>query len=459
MEKLIIVGCGAGGVFTALETLELNKDIKILMIDKGNDITKRVCPKELKGVCTNCKSCSINSGFGGSGSSTDSKMALSSDIGGDVGELIGKDVAEDIVQYVWEIYQKFGAKARVEGVSDREAINSIRKKAIKSNLKLIEAPLVHLGTEGSREIYKRFKDYLVDNGVEILCNTNVADLVVEDGTVRGVIDDENNVYNADKVVLALGRQGASFIKDMCNKYGIKNENGRIDIGVRVECRDEVMKEVNDALYEAKLVGYPPTFKDSCRVFCANPSGFVARENYRDIGVVNGHAYKSKKSNNTNFAILCSYKFTEPFEDTILYGDSIAKLSNMLGEGEILVQRYGDIISGKRSKQKDLEKGNVKPTLKAVAGDITLALPYRVVVNILEFIDMLDGVVDGIKSDETLLYATELKRYSNKINVDDSFETSIKNLHAIGDCSGWSRNLMMASVSGIYLARKIILKKY
>jgi uncharacterized FAD-dependent dehydrogenase len=218
-----------------------------------------------------------------------------------------------------------------------------------------------------------------------------------------------------------------------------------------------MKEVNDALYEAKLVGYPPTFKDSCRVFCANPSGFVARENYGDIGVVNGHAYKNKKSSNTNFAILCSYKFTEPFEDTILYGDSIAKLSNMLGEGEILVQRYGDIISGKRSKQKDLEKGNVKPTLKAVAGDITLALPYRVVVNILEFIDMLDGVVDGIKSDETLLYATELKRYSNKINVDDSFETSIKNLHAIGDCSGWSRNLMMASVSGVHLARKIILK--
>jgi len=460
---VIIVGAGPSGIFTALEIVRHTSDKKVLIVEKGRSIDKRHCPKEETKTCVSCKPyCHITTGFSGAGAFSDGKLSLSYEVGGDLPKLIGSNKVQEYIEYTDKIYLEFGADPKVEGIENNDAIKEIRRKAIEAGLKLVDCPIRHLGTEKAQEIYFKIQNYLLDSGVDIRFGSVVKDIIIEDGEVKGVqVADSNtkeneNILYGDRVVLATGRKGADWLKDMCLKHEINHSAGTVDIGVRVEVRNEIMEKVNNVLYESKLIGYPPPFRNKVRTFCQNPGGFVSQENYdNNLAIVNGHSYKDKKSENTNLAILSSHNFSHPFNQPIQYGKKVAELVNMLGNGKILVQRYGDILDGKRTWQDELEQSNVKPTLPdAVAGDITSAIPYRPMMNILNFIRAMNTVVPGFASRETLLYGPEIKFYSNKINIDQNFETNIKGLYCLGDSSGWTRGLMMASVMGVLMGQRM-----
>lgn len=458
---VIIVGAGPAGIFTAIELLRLGSKKKILIIEKGLPLEKRSCPKSQTKSCVNCKPyCNITTGFSGAGAFSDGKLSLSCEVGGTLPELIGEQKAQETIDYTDKIYLEFGADTHVEGVSDPEKIRDIRKKAINANLKLVDCPIRHLGTEMAHELYLRIEHYLLDNGVEIMFSTQCVNIIIEDNLCKGVIiadnhGNERSVFGG-KVVIATGRKGADWLEKICVEHNVEHRAGTVDIGVRVEVRNEVMEEVNEVLYESKLIGYPAPFRNKVRTFCQNPGGFVAQENYDDgLAVVNGHSFKNLKSDNTNLAILCSHNFSVPFNQPIEYAKKVGELANMLGAGHILVQRYGDILDGKRTWEKELSFSNVKPTLPdAVAGDITAAIPYRTMTNIINFIKAVDNVVPGFASHETLLYSPELKFYSNRVKMDEHFNTNIGNLHCLGDSSGWTRGLMMASIMGVLMGREI-----
>ncbi len=458
---VVIVGAGPAGIFTAIEMIRHRSDNKILIIEKGAPVEERHCPKSQTKACMNCKPyCHITTGFSGAGAFSDGKLSLSCEVGGTLPELIGEQTAQATIDYTDKIYLEFGADERVEGISDPDKIRGIRKKAINANLKLVDCPIRHLGTEMAQQLYGRIEKYLLENGVEIMFHTTCDDIIVEDGRCTGVLySDSTNVRQpvyGDEIVIAAGRKGADWLQKVCEEHGIAHRSGTVDIGVRVEVRNEVMEEVNEVLYESKLIGYPAPFRNKVRTFCQNPGGFVAQENYDNgLAVVNGHSYKNLKSDNTNLAILCSHNFSVPFNQPIEYAKKVGELANMLGNGHILVQRYGDILDGKRTWEKELSFSNVKPTLPdAVAGDITAAIPYRTMTNIINFIKAVDNVVPGFASRETLLYSPELKFYSNRIEMDKHFNTNIKGLHCLGDSSGWTRGLMMASIMGVLMGREI-----
>lgn len=460
---LIIVGAGPAGIFTAYELKKNKPDAEILLIEEGKRVDKRQCPKNKLKKCISCKPyCNITSGVSGAGAFSDGKLSLSYEVGGDLPELIGADTAQEFIDYTDSIYLEFGADTHVEGVGNEDAVKEIRKKAIQAGLKLVDCPIRHLGTEKAHELYLRLQNYLIDSGVELRTETVVKDLLIKDGVIYGVIASDamtktkDEEITGDKVVVAAGRKGADWLKDMCIQHDINHKAGTVDIGVRVELRNEIMESVNTVLYESKLIGHPAPFKDKVRTFCQNPGGFVSQENYdNNLAVVNGHSYKEKKSHNTNLAILSSHNFSKPFNEPIEYGRKVAELVNMLGNGSILVQRFGDILDGKRTWQKELTQSNIKHTLvDAVAGDLTAAIPYRTMTNIINFIQAMDVVVPGFASPETLLYGPEVKFYSNKILLDENFETNIKGLHCLGDSSGWTRGLMMASAMGVMMGRKL-----
>lgn len=457
-----IVGAGPAGIFTALELIGRCPDKKIIIIEKGVAIENRRCPKNKTGKCVNCKpNCHITTGFSGAGAFSDGKLSLSYEVGGALPELIGEEFAQKMIEYTDKIYLSFGADEHVEGVSEPEKIKEIRKRAIKAGLKLVDCPIRHLGTEKAQDIYYAIEKKLLDSGVEIRFGCHCSDLILKDGVCCGVnaedmkTGEKFEIY-AESTVVATGRRGADWLEKLCEEHNIAHQPGTVDIGVRVEVRNEVMEDVNKVLYESKLVGYPGPFKNKVRTFCQNPGGFVSQENYdNDLAVVNGHSYKDLKSDNTNLAILCSHNFTEPFNQPILYAQKVGELTNMLGNGQILVQRFGDILDGKRTWQKELSRSNVKPTIPdAVAGDITAAMPYRAMTNIINFIKAVDEVVPGFASAETLLYSPELKFYSNKVKMDENFNTNISGLHCLGDSSGWTRGLMMASVMGVLMGQKL-----
>jgi uncharacterized protein len=458
---LIIVGAGPSGIFTALELIRKDKSKSILLVEKGSAIEKRRCPKDKTKNCVNCQPyCHITTGFSGAGAFSDGKLSLSPEVGGDLPDLIGYEYTEELIEYTDKIYLEFGADTKVEGIEDKEEIKEIRRKAIEAGLKLVDCPIRHLGTEKAQEIYQKIEEYLIDNNIEIRFKTQAKDIIVENEVVKGVLltdslkHEKEEIVYADKVVISAGRKGADWLKALCVKHDISHKAGTVDIGVRVEVRNEVMEKVNNILYESKLIGYPAPFKNKVRTFCQNPGGFVSQENYdNNLAVVNGHSYKDKKSNNTNLAILCSHNFSYPFNEPIKYGIKVSELLNMLGDGKILVQRYGDIIDGKRTWQKELSRSNVTPTLQdAVAGDITSAMPYRTMTNILNFIESLNTVVPGFAGTETLLYGPEVKFYSNKVELSENFETNINNLYCLGDASGWTRGLMMASLMGVRMGQ-------
>jgi len=463
MQKydIIIMGSGPSGIFCAYELIKENKDLKVLMIEKGRPIEKRMCPKRTTRQCVGCSPCSITTGFAGAGAFSDGKLSLSPDVGGNLLDILGYEETIELLKESDDIYLKFGADTNVYGIDKEAEIREIRRRAINANLKLIECPIRHLGTEEGYKIYTRLQEHLLESGIEILFNTMVQDIIIEDQHVKGIITTSGDTYYSDEIVSAIGREGSDWFSHICGSHKIETTVGTVDIGVRVEVRDEVMEFLNKNLYEAKLVYYTPTFDDKVRTFCTNPSGEVATEYYENgLAVVNGHAYKSKeyKTNNTNFAILVSKHFTKPFKTPIDYGKYIAQLSNMLCDGKILVQTFGDFQRGRRTTEERLCRNNLIPTLKdAVPGDLSLVLPHRIMVDIKEMLLALDKVTPGIASDETLLYGVEVKFYSNKVVVNKDFETSVTGLRAIGDGAGVTRGLQQASANGISVAKSILAK--
>ncbi len=457
---IVIIGAGPAGIFTALELIRKGSGKRITICEKGAAIENRRCPKAKTQKCVNCKPyCHITTGFSGAGAFSDGKLSLSYEVGGDLPTLIGEDLAQETINYADSIYLEFGADTHIEGVGNTEAVKDIRKRAIQAGLKLVDCPIRHLGTEKAQTIYYGIEQYLLNHGVEILFGCECRDLILKDGACLGVrvsVDGADREILAGRTVVATGRRGADWLEGLCAEHGIAHSPGTVDIGVRVECRNEIMEKVNEVLYESKLIGYPKPYKNKVRTFCQNPGGFVSQENYdNNLAVVNGHSYKEKKSPNTNLSILCSHNFSVPFNQPIAYAQKVGELTNMLGAGHILVQRFGDILDGKRTWQKELQQSNVKPTLPdAVAGDITAAMPYRAMTNIINFIHAMDHVVPGFASYETLLYSPELKFYSNRVKMDARFNTSIRGLHCLGDSSGWTRGLMMASVMGVLMGREI-----
>ena len=460
---VIIIGAGPAGIFTALEMLRKGSTKKIVIVEKGAPVEQRRCPKNQTGHCVSCRPfCHITTGFSGAGAFSDGKLSLSCEVGGELPELIGEDLAQETIGYTDRIYLEFGADTHVEGLNGGEKVKEIRRRAIQAGLKLVDCPIRHLGTEKAQEIYYAIEQYLLEHGVEILFGYECTNLLMENETCCGVTLEkvsqpaQTMELRAQSTVVATGRRGADWLEKLCEKYHIAHQPGTVDIGVRVEVRNEIMEDVNKVLYESKLIGYPKPFKNKVRTFCQNPGGFVSQENYdNNLAVVNGHSYKQLKSDNTNLAILCSHNFNYPFNQPIAYAQKVGELTNMLGAGQILVQRYGDILDGKRTWQKELAHANVKPTLKdAVAGDITAAMPYRAMLNIINFIQAVDHVVPGFAGTETLLYSPELKFYSNRVKMDENFRTSIEGLYCLGDSSGWTRGLMMASVMGVLMGRRL-----
>lgn len=460
---VVIVGAGPAGIFTALEMLKKGSKKKIVLVEKGRAIEQRSCPKNKTQKCVQCKPyCHITTGFSGAGAFSDGKLSLSYEVGGDLPQLIGADKAQETIDYADKIYLEFGADERIEGLNGGEEVKEIRKRAIKAGLKLVDCPIRHMGTEKAHTIYLAIEKFLQDNGVEILFGYECNAPIIKDGVCKGVsITKADGTQSlevfAEHTVIATGRRGADWLERVCEEYGVEHAASTVDIGVRVEVRNEIMETVNKVLYESKLIGYPLPFKNKVRTFCQNPGGFVSQENYdNSLAVVNGHSYKNLKTDNTNLSILCSHHFSEPFNQPIAYAKKIGELTNMLGEGRILVQRFGDILSGKRTWQEELSHSNVRPTLKdAVAGDITAAMPYRTMVNIINFINAVDLVVPGFAATETLLYSPELKFYSNRIKMDSDFNTNVRGLYCLGDSSGWTRGLMMASVMGVLMGRKLV----
>jgi len=460
-KDVVIIGAGPAGIFTALEMLRKGSKKKIIIVEKGKAIENRRCPKAQTSKCMNCKPfCHITTGFSGAGAFSDGKLSLSYEVGGNLPELIGAEKAQETINYTDKIYLEFGADTHIEGINNDEEVKKIRMRAIKAGLKLVDCPIRHLGTEKAQDIYYAIEQHLINSGVEILFGYECTDLILNNDECRGVyVTDGKSTLEieAEHTIIATGRRGADWLEKLCGEHSIAHQPGTVDIGVRVEVRNEIMETVNKVLYESKLVGYPKPFKNKVRTFCQNPGGFVSQENYdNDLAVVNGHSYKELKSSNTNLAILCSHNFSVPFNQPIEYAQKVGELTNMLGAGKILVQRFGDILDGKRTWQKELEQSNLKPTLPdAVAGDITAAMPYRAMTNIINFIHAVDQVVPGFASIETLLYSPELKFYSNRIKMDESFNTNVKGLHCLGDSSGWTRGLMMASVMGVLMGRQLI----
>ncbi len=457
---ILIIGAGPAGIFTAMELIRRGSRRKIVLAEKGEAVENRRCPKSRTGKCMNCRpNCHITTGFSGAGAFSDGKLSLSCEVGGDLPTLIGETLAQETIGYVDGIYLEFGADTRIEGVSEPEKTKEIRRRAISAGLKLVDCPIRHMGTEKAQAIYYGIEQYLLEHGVEILFGYTCTDVIIRDERCTGAFlskGTETLQVEAAHTVVATGRRGADWLDRICVEHGIAHQPGTVDIGVRVEVRNEIMETVNEVLYESKLIGYPAPFKNKVRTFCQNPGGFVAQENYdNDLAVVNGHSFKELKSDNTNLAILCSHNFSVPFNQPIAYAQKVGELTNMLGAGHILVQRYGDILDGKRTWQKELAQSNVKPTLPdAVAGDITAAMPYRSMLNIINFIQAVDQVVPGFASYETLLYSPELKFYSNRVKMDTDFNTSVDGLHCLGDSSGWTRGLMMASVMGTLMGRKL-----
>ena len=468
---VIVVGMGPSSVFFAYENLKLNSKKKILLIEQGKRVENRNCPIEKIGKCVKCKPfCNITSGFSGAGAFSDGKLSLYNEedddfyVGGNLHKYLGVEETKRLIDYTDRVYLDFGADKHLEGTEYKEEVQEIKKKAKKQGIELISIPIRHLGTEKAHSLYKKIEEYIENAGAEMQFETIVSDLIIEDGVIKGVkIKPAKEVENeeaeleeiyADKVVIAVGRKGANWLSDICNRHNIRTRPGVVDIGIRYELPDKVMEKINKYMYEGKFIGRPYPFKDKVRTFCQNPSGFVSSEVYdHNMALVNGHSYKDKKSTNTNLAILVSHHFEEPFKNPILYGRNVAKNLNELGNGNVVVQRLGDIFRGKRTWQEELDNNSVVPTLKsAVPGDITFAIGYRTMSDIIHFISEMDKVVEGFAAPDNLLYGPEIKFYSNEVVLDKNFESSIKGLYSIGDGCGMTRGLMMASASGVAMAR-------
>lgn len=466
----IVIGMGPSSVFCAYELLKLKTNRKILLIEKGRRIENRICPISKTGKCKKCKPiCNIIGGFSGAGAFSDGKLlsyhlsSYNNDtediyIGGKddtyIKQIYSKKEIMDFLKYTDKVYLKFGASKDLEGIKNKREIKKLQYKSSKQGLNLVDVPVRHLGTEKSHELYKKLQDYL-ETKIDMKFETEVTDLIIEENEAKGVKTTKGDFF-AKEVILAVGVDGSLWLEKLCDKYNIDKRNGYMDIGIRYELSDKTMKKVNELMYEGKFIGKSKPYYDKVRTYCQNPSGFVTPETY-DNGctLVNGHAYKNKKSENTNLAILVSYKLPEPFNSPNEYGFNIAKKANLLSNGNAIVQRLGDLLEGKTTTKYDLFNNSVVPTMSsAFAGDLSYVLDYRTLVNIINFIKKVDKVVPGFKHKDNLLYGPEIKFYGNELVLDKNFQTSVKGLYSIGTGGGLTVGLMLASASGVMMARKL-----
>lgn len=456
---IIFLGGGQAGIFGAYEAIEKAPDKKILVIDKGRMLKQRVCPKENLGKCVSCPICSIIYGISGAGAFSDSKFNMDYRVGGDVHVITGKQVVNNTILDVVDVYRKFGFNEEPTGLKYNAVMEKVKRGCIENGIQLVDTPTMHLGTDGSRKLYSKLIEHLLSKGVEFVTERELESLIVEDNQVRGVIvsyKGQEEKYYSDNVVAGLGRSGAKKMMELCQKHNINYENGAIDIGVRAEIPDIIMKEINENFYEAKMIYYSRNYRDKMRTFCSNPSGFIAAEKYDDFILANGHAYKDRKSTNTNLALLCTKKFTKPFNQPFEYATAIAKMSAMLTGGKLLVQSYADLKAGRRTTDERLARLNIVPTTEDyVTGDIALACPQRLLDNIMEFIEVLDKITPGFASGDLLLYFPEIKFRSTRIEIDENMETSMKGLYAVGDSSGYGSGLNIAAVMGMLAVRNIL----
>ena len=455
MYDVIIIGAGPGGIFAAYELVNKDKNLKIAIIEKGKSLDKRACPIDGKKIksCIKCDTCSIMSGFGGAGAFSDGKYNITNDFGGTLYEHIGSDTAIELMHYVDDINVLYGGQ---DTKLYSTAKSSFKKLCMQNKLKLLDASVRHLGTDINYVVLNNLYNEL-NKHVDIYFNTEVLDIKIDKNIY--LVTTKSDTYIAKNCIVSAGRSGSKWIQEICQKLNIETNSNRVDIGVRVELPAPIFSNLTDELYESKIVYRTEKYEDNVRTFCMNPNGIVVNENTNGIITVNGHSYEDDKlkTNNTNFALLVSKTFSEPFKDSNSYGESIARLSNMLGGG-VIVQRFGDLIRGRRTNEKRLSKSMVTPTLSATPGDLSLVLPKRILDDIIEMIYALDKVAPGTANDDTLLYGVEVKFYNMEVAVDENLETIHKGLYIIGDGSGVTHSLSHASASGIYVAREIV-KKY
>lgn len=449
---VIVIGAGPGGIFAAYELMQKDPSRKVAVFEAGNELKKRKCPIDGDKIksCIHCKSCSIMSGFGGAGAFSDGKYNITNDFGGTLYEYIGKQKAIELMEYVDGINLANGGEGtKLYSTADTH----IKKTCMQNKLKLLNASVRHLGTDLNyivlENLYEKLKDH-----VHFYFLTPVETVkVLEDGYE---IITKNESFTAEKCIISVGRSGSKWMEQLCKDLEIPTNSNRVDLGVRVELPAEVFSHLTDELYESKIVYRTEKFEDNVRTFCMNPKGSVVNENTNGIVTVNGHSYEDPKrqTNNTNFALLVSKHFSEPFHDSNGYGESIARLSNMLGGG-VIVQRFGDLVRGRRSNQKRIEESFVVPTLQAAPGDLSLVLPKRILDGIIEMIYALDRIAPGTANDDTLLYGVEVKFYNMEVQLSETLESKYKGLYVIGDGSGVTHSLSHASASGVFVAREIV----
>ena len=448
---VIIIGAGPGGIFSAYELVERAPEMKIAVFEAGHALAKRHCPIDGEKIktCIGCKSCSIMSGFGGAGAFSDGKYNITNDFGGTLYEYIGKSEALKLMRYVDEINMKYGG----EGTKLYTTAGSkIKTMCVQHDLHLLDASVRHLGTDINYVVLENLYNHLKDK-VEFFFDTPVDSVKKTDGGYEVISGD--NTYVCDKCIISVGRSGSKWMERICKELNIPTKSNRVDIGVRVELPAEVFSHLTDELYESKIVYRTKEYGDKVRTFCMNPKGAVVNENTNGIITVNGHSYEdpARQTGNTNFALLVAKHFSEPFKDSNGYGESIARLSNMLGGG-VIVQRFGDLIRGRRSNHNRIEEAFITPTLKATPGDLSLVLPKRILDGIIEMIYALDKIAPGTANDDTLLYGVEVKFYNMEVEVSSDLESCLEDLYIIGDGSGITHSLSHASASGVHVARRI-----
>lgn len=449
---VIIIGAGPGGIFSAYELVASNPNLKIAVFESGNELSKRKCPIDGKKVksCVKCKTCDIMTGFGGAGAFSDGKYNITNDFGGTLYEYIGKEQALDLMHYVDEINMKFGGEQCKLYSSSGSKFHKI---CLQNKLKLLNAQVRHLGTDVNYIVLENLYNDLKEK-VDFYFNSWVEDIQVVDEKYKIVCKGE--VYDADYCIVSVGRVGSKWMQEICNRLSLPTKSNRVDLGVRVELPAIVFSHLTDDLYESKIVYRTEKFEDQVRTFCMNPNGFVVNENTNGIITVNGHSFDdpAKFSENTNFALLVSKHFSEPFKNSNEYGESIARLSNMLGGG-VIVQRFGDLVRGRRSTKSRMMECTTMQTLDATPGDLSLVLPKRILDGIIEMIYALDKIAPGTANDDTLLYGVEVKFYNMEVSLDENLETKYKGLYVIGDGSGVTHSLSHASASGVYVARNLL----
>jgi hypothetical protein len=455
---VIVVGAGPAGIFAALELVRRN-GASVLLVERGPDIDRRACPARKTGRCASCEVCDITCGWGGAGAFSDGKLTISAEVGGWLDHFMTKEQLSELVDYVDGVWLEYGAPQELHGGGGKK-VERIRREALLHGMTLVPAPVRHMGTERAYEILTAMRDDLRTH-VALRTDTMVERILAEKPAgqselrATGVVLQDGTRIEADAVIVAPGREGAAWLVDECKRLHIGMRTNPVDIGVRVEVPAIIMEPLTSALYESKLIYYTPSFDDRVRTFCMNPYGAVSLENYGDVTTVNGHSYADFKTDRTNFALLVSTDFTEPFDDPIAYGKSIARLANLLGE-DIVVQRLGDLQQGHRSTMDRIRRGTVQPTLTgATAGDLAFVLPYRHLRDILEFLEAMDHLAPGVNGRDTLLYGVEVKFYSARPELDEGLQTPVANLYAVGDGAGVTRGLVQASAAGVLAARSIM----